>query len=100
MGKIEPRSGQGRRLVTDQGDIPISTHLLTMMAYTWNPEGGTDIDWQARWRPAGSGAVDWHVRDSDGGDYIVVAPARYAKNGRRGGVHHVELDLQVVAGGT
>jgi len=97
QGKIEARSGQGRRLVTDAADVPISTHLATLPPAIYDAAGAVTRDLWALFKPAGSGAVDWHVLDTQQGDYIVVAPARAAKT--RTGIHHIELELQVVGGG-
>lgn len=97
-GKIEARGGQGRRLVTDAGDVVVSTHLATLMPAVQGPDGVPVRDLVRLFGPAGSAATDYHVRGPDQGDYIVVAPARIAKV-RGGRVHHIELELQVVGGG-
>lgn len=98
-GKIEARSGQGRRLVVGDADVPISTHLATLMPALTGPDGAAVRDLVQVFGPAGNGVVNWHVRSRiDKGDYIVVAPARFAKI-RAGKLHHIELELQVVGGG-
>lgn len=92
-GLVEARGGQGRRLVTDAGDIIISTHQALLPPYLRQPDG------QLGEAIAGVLTADWHVIGPDATDYIVVAPPRPAKRLHSRDIHHLEVDLQVVGGG-
>jgi hypothetical protein len=89
--RIEPQR-QGRRLVAEQGDVGISTHVIFLQPYIYDSTGAAQTPiW-------GQLDIDWHVRDRNGKDYIVVAGPRVVKK-RWGEPVMIEADLQVVHGG-
>ncbi len=90
MGRIEPRTGAGRRLVADQGDVPISQYTAYVLPWLYDETGNRTSPMQA--------AVDWRIRAPDGFTYIVVADPSPAKD-RFNNVHHVELLLERIGGG-
>ncbi len=89
-GRIEDRPNQGRRLVTDQGDVPINTYLLYLLPERYDDSGRAIGPLQI--------GPDWLVVDSQGRRFQVVGYPSYAR--RRESVHHIEVQLDRVGGGT
>lgn len=89
LGRIEDRPNQGRRLVGDQGDVPLNAYLLYLL-----PDR---IDESGRSMGPVEIGEDWFVIDSLSRRFQVVGFPTYAK--RRETVHHIECQLDRVAGG-
>jgi hypothetical protein len=89
MGRIEPRQSNTRRLVADQGDVPITGYVAYLMAHQYDEAGSPTTPVHL--------AANWRIRTPDATTYVVVGDPLDAQD--RFGPHHIEAQLERVGGG-